>query len=69
MIGAGIFTALAPAAAAAGAGLVVGLAIAAAVAYCNAASSGELARLYPASGGTYVYARERLNGFWAWVAG
>jgi len=69
MIGAGIFTALAPAAAAAGAGLVVGLAIAAAVAYCNASSSAELARLYPASGGTYVYARERLSGFWAWVAG
>jgi len=69
MIGAGIFTALAPAAAAAGAGLLFGLALAAAVAYCNASSSGELARLYPASGGTYVYARERLNGFWAWVAG
>ncbi|WP_067075509.1 APC family permease [Methanoculleus horonobensis] len=69
MIGAGIFTALAPAAAAAGAGLLLGLAIAAAVAYCNASSSAELARLYPASGGTYVYARERLGEFWAWVAG
>jgi APA family basic amino acid/polyamine antiporter len=69
MIGAGIFTALAPAAAAAQAGLVIGLAIAASVAYCNAASSAQLARLYPASGGTYVYARERLSEFWAWVAG
>ncbi len=69
MIGAGIFTALAPAAAAAGAGLLFGLAIAAAVAYCNASSSAQLARLYPASGGTYVYARERLGEFWAWVAG
>lgn len=69
MIGAGIFTALAPAAAAAGAGLLFGLAIAAAVAYCNASSSAQLARLYPASGGTYVYARERLNEFWAWIAG
>ena len=69
MIGAGIFTALAPAAAAAGAGLLLGLAIAASVAYCNASSSAQLARLYPASGGTYVYAGERLNGFWAWVAG
>jgi basic amino acid/polyamine antiporter, APA family len=69
MIGAGIFTALAPAAEAAQAGLVVGLIIAAFVAYCNASSSAQLARLYPASGGTYVYARERLNGFWAWVAG
>jgi APA family basic amino acid/polyamine antiporter len=69
MIGAGIFTALAPAAAAAGAGLLFGLAIAASVAYCNATSSAQLARLYPASGGTYVYAGERLNEFWAWVAG
>ncbi|KLK87247.1 transporter [Methanoculleus sediminis] len=69
MVGAGIFTALAPAAAAAGAGLLFGLALAASVAYCNASSSAQLARLYPASGGTYVYARERLNGFWAWVAG
>ncbi|HOI12504.1 MAG TPA: amino acid permease [Methanoculleus sp.] len=69
MIGAGIFTALAPAAAAAGAGLLFGLALAASVAYCNASSSAQLARLYPASGGTYVYARERLGEFWAWVAG
>ncbi len=69
MIGAGIFAALAPAAAAAQAGLVIGLAIAASVASCNAASSAQLARLYPASGGTYVYARERLSEFWAWVAG
>ena len=69
MIGAGIFTALAPAAAAAGAGLLLGLAIAASVAYCNASSSAELARLYPESGGTYVYAGERLGEFWAWVAG
>jgi APA family basic amino acid/polyamine antiporter len=59
MIGAGSFTALAPAAAAAGAGLLLGLAIAASVAYCNASSSAQLARLYPASGGTYVYAGER----------
>ncbi len=69
MMGAGIFTAIAPAAAAAQGGLVVGLVLAAAVAYCNASSSAQLARLYPASGGTYVYAKERLNDFWAWVAG
>ncbi|MDI6719111.1 MAG: amino acid permease [Methanomicrobiales archaeon] len=69
MIGAGIFTALAPAAAAAQGGLVVGLLLAAFVAYFNASSSAQLARLYPASGGTYVYAKERLNEFWAWIAG
>ena len=69
MIGAGIFTALAPAASAAGAGLLVGLVIAGFVAFFNASSSAQLARLYPLSGGTYVYAKEHLNEFWAWVAG
>jgi len=69
MIGAGIFAALAPAAAAAQAGLLFGLGIAAFVAFFNASSSAQLARLYPTSGGTYVYAKERLSEFWAWVAG
>jgi basic amino acid/polyamine antiporter, APA family len=69
MIGAGIFVALAPAAAAAGSGLLVGLAVAAAVAYCNATSSARLAALYPQSGGTYVYGRERLGEFWGYLAG
>src|SRR5918996_769353 len=64
MIGAGVFAALAPAARAAGTGLLVGLGIAAAVAYCNATSSAQLAALYPQSGGTYVYGRERLGGVW-----
>ena len=61
MIGAGVFAAFGPAAGAAGGGLLVGLAIAAAVAYCNATSSAQLAAVYPASGGTYVYGRERLG--------
>ena len=39
------------------------------VAYCNATSSAELAALYPASGGTYVYGRERLGPFWGYLAG
>src|SRR5688572_17674789 len=69
MIGAGVFAAVGPAAEAAGSGLVVGLAIAAAVAYCNATSSAELASVYPASGGTYVYGRERLGPFWGYLAG
>lgn len=69
MIGAGIFVALAPAAAAAGTGLLIGLAIAAAVAYCNARSSARLAARYPESGGTYVYGRERLGAFWGHTAG
>ncbi|OKH77283.1 APC family permease [Mycolicibacterium mageritense] len=69
MIGAGIFAALAPAAAAAGSGLLVGLAVAAVVAYCNATSSARLAARYPESGGTYVYGRERLGEFWGYTAG
>ncbi|WP_039933476.1 APC family permease [Streptomyces viridochromogenes] len=69
MLGAGIFAALAPAAHAAGSGLLLGLAVAAVVAYCNAMSSARLAVLYPASGGTYVYGRERLGEFWGYLAG
>ncbi|WP_066952092.1 APC family permease [Streptomyces lushanensis] len=69
MIGAGVFAAFAPAAAAAGSGLTAGLALAAVVAYCNATSSARLAALHPASGGTYVYGRERLGPFWGYLAG
>jgi basic amino acid/polyamine antiporter, APA family len=69
MIGAGVFAAIGPAAGAAGAGLLIGLAIAGAVAYCNAASSAQLAALYPQAGGTYVYGRERLGQVWGFFAG
>lgn len=69
MLGAGVFVALGPAAGAAGSGLLWGLAVAALVAYCNAMSSARLAVDYPASGGTYVYGRERLGPFWGWLAG
>jgi APA family basic amino acid/polyamine antiporter len=69
MLGAGIFVALAPAAAAAGSGLLVGLGIAAVIAYCNATSSARLAARYPQSGGTYIYGRERLGAFWGHTAG
>src|SRR6187402_306495 len=69
MIGAGVFAAIGPAADAAGSGLVIGLGIAAVVAYCNATSSAALAAVYPESGGTYVYGRERLGPFWGYLAG
>ena len=69
MIGAGIFVALGPAAAAAGSWLLVGLAVAAVVAYCNATSSARLAARYPHSGGAYLYGRERLGDFWGHLAG
>ncbi|MEU2462147.1 MULTISPECIES: APC family permease [Streptomyces] len=69
MVGAGIFAALGPAAGAAGSGLFLALGVAAVVAYCNATSSARLAALYPQSGGTYVYGRERLGNFWGYQAG
>jgi basic amino acid/polyamine antiporter, APA family len=69
MIGAGVFSAFAPAAAAAGTALLIGLAIAAGVAYCNAVASAQLAAQYPTSGGTYVYGRERLGEWWGFLAG
>jgi len=69
MIGAGVFAAPGPAAAAAGSWLLAGLVLAAFVAYCNATSSAQLAALYPEAGGTYVYARKRLGGYWGFLAG
>jgi basic amino acid/polyamine antiporter, APA family len=69
MIGAGVFAVWAPAARAAGVGLLVGLALAAGVAYCNAVASAQLAAVYPVSGGTYVYGRERLGDWWGFLAG
>ena len=69
MIGAGVFSAWAPAADAAGTGLLIGLVVAAIVAFCNATSSAQLAALYPESGGTYVYARHQLGPSWGHLAG
>ena len=75
MLGAGVFAAFSPAAAAAGSGLLIGLALAAVVAYANATSSAQLAAQFPTSGGTYVYGREMIgpwSGFfagWSFVIG
>ncbi len=69
MIGAGVFAAFGPAARAAGTGLLIGLVIAAVIAYCNAVASAQLAAVYPTSGGTYVYGRERLGNWWGFTAG
>jgi basic amino acid/polyamine antiporter, APA family len=69
MLGAGVFAAPGPAAAVAGSWLLAGLALAAVVAYANATSSAQLAARYPEAGGTYVYARERLGGYWGFLAG
>lgn len=69
MIGAGVFAAWSPAAEAAGTGLIIGLVIAGTIAFCNAASSAQLAAIHPESGGTYVYGRRQLGLFWGHLAG
>ncbi|GAB3522491.1 APC family permease [Arthrobacter monumenti] len=69
MIGAGVFVVFAPAAASAGAWLPLAVAIAGFVAYCNASASAQLARIYPTSGGTYVYGRKRLGPWAGFIAG
>ncbi|SFO72639.1 amino acid/polyamine/organocation transporter, APC superfamily [Actinomadura madurae] len=69
MLGAGVFAAFGPAARAAGTGLLIGLLAAAVIAYCNATASAQLAAVYPTSGGTYVYGRERLGHWWGFTAG
>lgn len=69
MIGAGVFAAFGPAAVAAGSGLLIGLAIAAVIAYCNAVASAQLAAVYPTSGGTYSFGRERLGPWFGFTAG
>ncbi len=69
MIGAGVFAAFSPAAAAAGTALLIGLGIAAVVAFCNATASAQLAAAHPTSGGTYAYGRAELGPWWGFVAG
>lgn len=69
MIGAGVFSVFAPAAAAAGSGLLVGLGVAAIIAGGNALSSAQLAMQYPESGGSYTYGRRQLGAWWGFVAG
>ena len=69
MIGAGVFAAFAPATRAAGAAVLLALVIAAAIAFCNAVASAQLAAVYPVSGGTYIYGRERLGPWWGFAAG
>lgn len=69
MIGAGVFSAVGPAARATGNAVLVSLLVAAALAYCNATSSASLAALYPESGGAYVYGRRRLGRLWGALAG
>jgi APA family basic amino acid/polyamine antiporter len=69
MVGAGVFTAIGPAAAAAGDWLLAALALAGGVALCNAMASAWLAARHPESGGAYLYGRRQLGHFWGFLAG
>ena len=69
MVGAGVFSALGPAAESAGSWLLLGLVVAGVVAYCNAIASAQLAAQYPLSGGSYVSGRERLGPWLGFAAG
>src|SRR5512136_2642860 len=73
IIGAGIFVILGAAAAVAGPALVISVLIAAAVSLLTGFSSAALSRLYPRSGGVYVFTREAISDFsgflvgWVWL--
>lgn len=69
MLGAGVFTVFAPAAAAAGNWLLLAVLLAAVVATCSAFSSADLAAAYPESGGGYVYGRMRVTPWAGRLAG
>jgi APA family basic amino acid/polyamine antiporter len=73
IIGAGIFVILGAAAAVAGPGLVVSVLIAAGVSLLTGFTTAELSRMYPRSGGVYVFTRETISDFagflvgWSWL--
>lgn len=69
ILGAGIFVVTGVAADVAGPSMLVGFFTAGLVALCNALSVAQLAKIYPLSGGTYVYATKQLNPLAGFVAG
>ena len=69
MIGAGVFSAFAPAAAVAGTGLLIGLVIAAVVAFCNATSSAQLAAATRPRAAPTPTAAPSSAPWWGFIAG
>jgi basic amino acid/polyamine antiporter, APA family len=69
MLGAGLFVVFAPAAALAGSWLWLAIVLAGTVAYLNAASIAQLARVVTRSGGAYSYGRHYLGKTWGFTAG
>ncbi len=69
IIGAGVFVVTGVASQTAGPAMLVGFVIAGIAALCNALSVAQLARIYPMSGGTYVYAGHCLHPAAGFIAG
>ena len=69
MVGTGVFVAWNPAFELAGSQLLLALGIAALIAGLNATSNARLARLFPQSGGAYVYGRECIHPVVGQIAG
>lgn len=69
MIGTGVFAAWSPAYSLAGSALLISLLVAASIAMLNAISNGRMARIYPQSGGGYVYGKNCLGSKAALIAG
>lgn len=69
MVGTGVFVAWNPAFELAGSYLLIALVIAAVIAGLNATSNARLARMYPESGGAYIYGRECVNPLVGQIAG
>jgi APA family basic amino acid/polyamine antiporter len=73
IIGAGIFVILGAAAAVAGPGLIVSVLVAAGVSLLTGFTTAALSRMYPHSGGVYLFTREAISDFagflvgWAWL--
>lgn len=69
MIGTGVFAAWSPAYALAGSALLISLLIAASIATLNAISNARMSRIFPQSGGGYVYGKNCLGSPAALIAG
>ena len=69
MLGAGVFVVFGPAAALAGNLMQLAIVLAAIVAYLNASSIAQLAKVVSRPGGTYAYGRHYLSETWGFLAG
>ena len=69
MIGAGLFFNISPTSKIASYSSILGLLLAGTVAFANASSSAQLARLFPETGGTYLYAKNVLGKYPSLIAG